>query len=101
MRYPWCFPVLLALTALAGYAAGARPVQAQAEAFPFQIGDVVTFSFPDDGRRDCRIEDLRGYFARCGNPSQHQTSIIGQPERREEWVNLAAVKWVTKSRQQR
>ena len=46
MRHPWSVPVLLALAALAGYAAGARPVQAQSEPLPFSTGDTVTFSFP-------------------------------------------------------
>jgi len=40
-------PVLLSLAALAGYAAGARPVQAQSEALPFSTGDTVTFSNPE------------------------------------------------------
>ena len=39
----WSVPVLLALAALAGYAAGARPVQAQTEPLPFSTGDTVTF----------------------------------------------------------
>jgi hypothetical protein len=101
MRHPWFVPGLLALAALAGYAVGARPVQAQGEAFPFQLGEIVTFSLQDDGQRDCRIEELRGYFARCGNPSQYQPPGIRQPEAPEEWVNIAAVKLVTKGRQRR
>ena len=101
MRHPSFIPVLLALAALAGYAAGARPVQAQADSLPFQIGEIVTFSLQDEGQRDCRIEELRGYFARCGDPSQYQPPAIRQPEAREEWVNVAAVKRVTKSRQRR
>lgn len=56
MRHLWSVPVLLALAALAGYATGARPVQAQAEAFPFEVGDTVTFSFQGDGSRLCRSE---------------------------------------------
>ena len=101
MRHPWSVPVLLTLTALAGYAAGARPLQAQSEAFPFQIGDIVTFTAVQGETWQCRVADVRGYFARCGDASERPTSIIRQPEPREEWVNVAAVKWVTKSRQQR
>jgi hypothetical protein len=44
MRHPWSVSVLLALAALAGSAAGARPVQAQIEALPFSTGETVTFS---------------------------------------------------------
>ena len=44
MRHLWSIPVLLALAALAGYAAGARPVQAQVEAMPFRVGETVVFS---------------------------------------------------------
>ena len=43
MRGPWFLAVLLTLAVLAGYAAGARPVQAQAEALPFAIAETVTF----------------------------------------------------------
>ena len=44
MRHSWSVPVLLALAALAGYAAGTRPVQAQSDALPFSTGDTVTFT---------------------------------------------------------
>jgi hypothetical protein len=45
MRHPWSVPVLLAFALLVGYAAGSQPAQAQAEAFPFRVGERVTFSF--------------------------------------------------------
>jgi hypothetical protein len=67
MRHPWSVPVLLALGALAGYAMGARRVQAQAQTFPFQTGDSVIFVFQDTGTRACLIEEVNGTFARCGN----------------------------------
>jgi len=46
MRHTWSVSVLLAVAIIAGYAAGARPVQAQIEPLPFTIGDTVTFTFP-------------------------------------------------------
>ena len=53
MRHPWSVPVLLALAVLAGYAAGARPVQAQSERWPVSSGDAVTLTFPGGGSRRC------------------------------------------------
>ena len=55
MRRSLCLSVLIALAALAGYAAATTPVRAQAEAVPFQQGDIVTFSFQDGDSRQCRI----------------------------------------------
>ena len=95
MRHSWSVPFLLALAALAGYAAGARPVQAQGAAFPFQLGDIVTFSSHE--RTDhCRIEELRGNFVRCGDVSERSGFSIGRPESPEEWVNVAVAQSIIK-----
>ena len=101
MRHPWSVPVLLALAAVAGYAAGAHPVQAQTEALPFSTGDTVTFSFQPEGTWKCRIEEIRGAFARCGDPSGPPVVRFGdrQPDRR--WVSVAAVASVWKAPAQR
>jgi hypothetical protein len=96
MRHACSVPVLIALAALAGYASGARPVQAQPEPWPFSIGEVVTFEFADNGSRQCRIEEVKGGFALCRYPSDQQGFTIGRREPPEEWVNLAVVEWVTK-----
>jgi len=83
MRDSWSVPVLLALAALAGYAAGARTVQAQTEALPFSTGDTVTFFFQSEGSSwKCRIDEIRGGFARCGDPSSPQVVRYGdrQPD---------------------
>ena len=80
MRHSWCLSVLIAFEALAGYAAATAPVRAQAEAVPFQQGDIVTFSFKGSGSRQCRIEQIHGTFARCGNVSDRQGPTIGRPE---------------------
>ena len=93
-------PVLLAFTALAGYAAGAYPVQAQTEALPFSTGDTVTFSNPE-GTWKCRIEEIRGTFARCGDPSGQTTFQYGDRQPDQRWVNLAAVASVWKAPAQR
>ena len=95
MRHPWSVLVLLALVALGGYAAGSRPVEAQAQAFPFLPGETVQFSFQGGGSRTCRIEEMKGVFARCGNPSETSVARYGDPARRHEWVNVAEVEWVT------
>ena len=100
MRHPWSVPVLLALAALVGYAAGARPVQAQSEQWPFSSGELVTLTFQGGGTRPCFIEDIKGTYARCGT-GQRQPLSIGQRERPEEWVNLAQLEWVTKARPSR
>jgi hypothetical protein len=96
MRHPWSVPILLALAALAGYAAGARPVQAQADAFPFQVSDIVTFS-SHERTYHCRIEEMRGNFARCGSVSEGGGGFsIGRPERPDEWVNVAVAQSIIK-----
>ena len=102
MRHSWSVPVLLVLAALAGYATGARPVQAQPQPLPFAIGETVTISL-QGGTHRCRIEEIRGMFARCGDPSGPPIGGFGvrQPADQSSWVNLAVVEWVTKPREQR
>ena len=100
MRHPWSVPVLLVLAALAGYAAGARPMAAQSEQWPFSSGEVITLTLPGGATRPCSIEEIKGMFARCGT-GQRQPLGIGQRERPEEWVNLTQVEWVTKPRESR
>ena len=102
MRHPWSVPVLLALATVAGYAAGSRPVQAQTEALPFAIGEIVTISL-QGGTHRCRIEEIRSMFARCGDPSGPPVGGYGlrQPDQAQSWVNLAVVEWVTKRREQK
>ena len=97
MRYRWSVPVLLVFSALAGYAAAARPAQAQAEQWPFSSGEAITLTFPGGGTRPCSIEEIKGTFARCGT-GQRQPLSIGQRERPEEWVNLGQVEWITRPR---
>ena len=89
MRHSMFVAVLLALAALAGYA-GARPVQPQSEALPFSTGDTVTFSNPE-GTWKGRIEEIRGAFARCGDPSGPQVVRPGDRQPDQRWVNVAAV----------
>jgi hypothetical protein len=101
MRHNWFVAVLLALAALAGYAAGTRPVEAQAEAFPFQVGDTVRVSFQNGGTRPCWIQEIRGTFARCGNTADREGPTIGRRAPEQEWVNVAVVEWVTRPREQR
>lgn len=106
MRDPFSVPVLLVLAALVGYAVGTRPVEAQAEQFPFATGQVVTLTLEGSGTHRCLIEEIRGTFARCGDRSAQssstQSSSIGPRERPEQWwVNLAQVHWITKPRPNR
>ena len=103
MRHPWTVPVLLVLAAIAGCAIGARPVQAQADSVPFAVGETVTFSLQASGTHRCRVKEIRGTFARCGDPSGPPVGGFGvrQPTSDQSWVNLAVVEWVTKRREQR
>jgi hypothetical protein len=101
MRQSWSVLVLLALAALVGYAAGARPVQAQTEALPFSTGDTVTFSFQQEGTWKCRIEEMRGTFALCGDPAGPPVGRFGDRQPDQRWVNVAAVKLVWKAPAQR
>ena len=102
MRHPWSVPALLALAALAGYAIGPRPLQAQAQPLPFAIGETVTISL-QGGTHRCRIEEIRGTFARCGDPADPPVGGFGvrQPTDDQSWVNLALVEWVTKPRERK
>jgi hypothetical protein len=100
MRHSWSVLVLIALAALAGYAAGARPVQAQPEPWPASSGETVVLSFSGGSTQQCAIEEIKGTFARCGS-GQRQPLGIGQRERPESWVNLAQVEWITKPRRER
>ena len=103
MRHPWSVPALLVLAALAGYAAGGRPVQAQPQPLPFAIGETVTISL-QGGTHRCRIEEIRGTFARCGDPSGPPIGgfgVRGQPADQSSWVNVAVVEWVTKPGERR
>ena len=101
MRHSWSVPVLLALAALVGYAVGTRPVQAQAQVLPFAIGETVTITLRE-GTHRCRIEEIRGTFARCGTPSGPPVGGFGvrQPTS-DQWVNLAVVEWVIKPSEQK
>ena len=101
MRHPWSVPVLLAIAALAGYAVGAAPAQAQVQPLPFRIGEVVTFRYADDGSRDCRITEIKGMFALCEPPAERQGPTYGRPEPPEEWMNVALVERVTRPRDKR
>ena len=101
MRHAWSVPVLLVLAALAGYTLTTKPVRAQEEPFPVRVGDKVELALQDDGRWQCRIEEIKGVFARCSNPSERQGSTVGRPEPAEEWVNVTAVKWIKKAKDQR
>ena len=82
MRHSWSFPVLLALAALAGYTAGARPVQAQSDTFPFSIGDTVTFNLQPG--RHVEVSKLKRYVAHSRDaairPGQRQsdTEIVSR-----------------------
>ena len=102
MRLSWSVPVLIVLGALAGYAAGARPVQAQSQTLPFVIGEIVTFSFQGGGTHKCRVEEMRGTFARCGVATESLVGGVGVRQPPDQWwVNLAVVEWVAKPREQR
>jgi len=99
MRRPWSVPVLLALAALAGYAAGARPVQAQVEAFPFQVGETVSLGFQDKSARACWIREMKGTFARCGSTAEREGRTYRQS--REDWVNVAVVESIARVRDEK
>jgi len=101
MRPSWSVAVLLFLTAIAGYAAGTRPVQAQSEPLPFKTGEIVMFRFADDGARECRITEIKGMFALCEPPSERQGPTYGRPESPEEWFNIAGVERVTRARERK
>ena len=101
MRHSWTLAFLLVLAALAAYTVTTRPVRAQGAALPFEIGDIVTFSFQDGDSRQCRIDEIRGAFARCGNPLDQHGPTIGRREPPEQWVNASVVEWVTKQREQK
>jgi hypothetical protein len=97
MRNSLSIALLLVLAALAGYAVGAHPVEAQTVALPFSTGETVTISLQGGGSRKCRIEEIRGMFARCADPSPPQEFLSGYRQPIQVWVNAAVVEWVTKA----
>ena len=96
MRHHSLVAALLVVAAVGGYAAGTAPVRAQGELYPFLLGEVVTFTYPDNGRRDCRIEEIKGVFARCGSPVERTGPTIGRPTPPEEWINVMEVEGIIK-----
>jgi hypothetical protein len=91
MRHSWSVAVLLVLAAVAGYAAGTRPLQAQAqaqaEALPFNLGQTVELGFDASHSRKCLIAEVKGTFVRCRN--------LSPSDRATRWINIAQVAWVT------
>ena len=89
MRHFWSVAVLLVLAAVAGYAAGTRPLQAQAqaEALPFHLGQTVELGFDASHSRKCLIEEVKGTFVRCRN--------LSKSDRATRWINIAQVAWMT------
>ena len=87
MRHSWFVPILVAIAVLSGYAAGARPVQAQPETLPFQLGATVEIGFDASHSRRCQVEEMRGTFMRCRN--------LSRSDRANRWINLAQAAWVT------
>ena len=90
MRHPWSVAILVVLGAVAGYAAGTRPLQAQTSTetpLPFQVGQTVELGFDASHSRRCRIEELKGTFVRCQN--------LSRSDRASRWINLAQVAWMT------
>ena len=74
MRHPWLAPVLLILAAFVGYAAASRPVQAQAEQWPFSSGEVITLTLPGGGTHRCSVEEIKGTFGCVGRPSANPSA---------------------------
>jgi len=81
MRSSWSVAILVILAAVGGYAAGSRPVFAQTPPLPYTIGDKVMFTHPGGGSQDCKIEEVRGMFVRCGQ----------RVKGRESWANVSAI----------
>ena len=55
---PLVRPVLLALAAIGGYTAGARPVQAQSEGLPFRVGETIAV-YNGDANIRCRVAEIQ------------------------------------------
>jgi hypothetical protein len=102
MRHPWFVPALLALAALGGYAAGARPVSAQPvsaqplsaqpasaqpDVVPVRVGQTVELGFDASHGRRCFVEEMKGTFVRCRN--------LSKSDRASRWLNLTQVEWLT------
>ena len=77
--------ILVVAAAVVGYASGSHPVVAQGDPLPYAVGDTVVFTLPDGGTPpDCRVEEIRGIFVRCGAVSRGASS----------WTNVSAMTYV-------
>jgi hypothetical protein len=82
MRYRWLGLLLVLAAVLGGYSI-LRPVNAQADPFPFAIGDTVRFTSPDGGTHQCHIQEMRRTFVRC----ERDPRVQG----RTYWFNVSAM----------
>jgi len=87
MKQHSAFAALAALLigVLVGYGIGAGRVEAQAETFPFRVGETIEVG------QTCRIEEMRGSWVRCQSPA-------GLDIATDTWVNMAAVDFVKRRR---
>jgi hypothetical protein len=75
--------VLVAAVAVGASVTAGRPAFAQNDAFPFRAGDTVEFTYGGGGTHTCRIEEIRGTFARCERPLRSEAPFW--------WVNVGEV----------
>lgn len=91
--------VMLVVGTLAGYAAAGTSIQAQAESWPFSVGETVTLWYAQHAAPAnvgssvrCTVAEIRSSYVRCGPVSR----ISGRADRVERWFSLKYVASIEK-----
>jgi hypothetical protein len=80
---------------LLGYAFAARPVSAQAEPYPFAVGDQITLTYENERSYVCVVGEFHGGYLRC---DPYRITSIGRGARTERWVSLERIVSIEKHR---
>jgi hypothetical protein len=78
---------------LIGLAVGSlvRPVQAQPDSAPFQIGQRLTLSYVERSI-DCTVQEIRGAFVRCVRPKPDPFTKVPVEV---AWYNAASTEFIS------
>lgn len=79
------------LGVLGGAAFAGRPVTAQANPYPFAVGDRIQVRYENDRVSSCAVGEIRGLYIRCDRPDTPSLATRIGVRPRETWLSLASV----------